>query len=232
MAATGPSLLLVEDDPQIRRFLRASLRAHGYALLEAREAREGLAMAAGNPIELVLLDLGLPDMDGLEVVRRLREWSTVPVIVISARGQEADKVAALDLGADDYVTKPFSVPELLARVRVALRHAARDAGAVAESSFRVRELEIDAEAHTVRLAGAEIHLTPTEFKILVLLARHPGRVLTHRQLIAAVWGQAHVENTHYLRVHMHALRHKLEAEPARPQYLLTEPGVGYRLRAE
>ena len=232
MTAPLPTILLIEDDPQIRRFLRASLGAHGYSLVEAATAREGLALAAARTVEAVLLDLGLPDLDGLEVTRRLREWSQVPLIVISARGQEADKVAALDAGADDYLTKPFSLPELLARLRAARRRAAQAAPGQEEPVYVVGELRVDVARHQVAAGGREVHLTPTEFKLLALLARNAGRVLTHRQILKEVWGQAYQDNTHHLRVHMHGLRHKLEPEPARPRYLLTEPGVGYRLQAE
>ena len=232
MSATPPVVLLIEDDPQIRRFLRASLGAHGYELVEAATGRDGLAQAAARTVDVVLLDLGLPDTDGLEVTRRLREWSLVPILVISARGQESDKVAALDAGADDYLTKPFSLPELLARLRAARRRAAQAAPGQEEPVYVVGELRVDVARHQVVAGGREIHLTPTEFKLLALLARNAGRVLTHRQLLKEVWGQAYLDNTHHLRVQMHGLRHKLEPEPARPRYLLTEPGVGYRLQAE
>ncbi len=232
MTATPPVVLLIEDDPQIRRFLRASLGAHGYELVEAGTAREGLAQAAARTVDVVLLDLGLPDADGLDVTRRLREWSLVPILVISARGQESDKVAALDAGADDYLTKPFSLPELLARLRAARRRAAQAAPGQEEPVYVVGDLRVDVARHQVVAGGREIHLTPTEFKLLALLARNAGRVLTHRQLLKEVWGQAYLDNTHHLRVQMHGLRHKLEPEPARPRYLLTEPGVGYRLQAE
>jgi len=232
MSATPPVVLLIEDDPQIRRFLRASLGAHGYQLVEAATGRDGLAQAAARTVDVVLLDLGLPDTDGLEVTRRLREWSLVPILVISARGQEADKVAALDAGADDYLTKPFSLPELLARLRAARRRAAQAAPGQEEPVYVIGALRVDVARHQVVESGREIHLTPTEFKLLALLARNAGRVLTHRQLLKEVWGQAYLDNTHHLRVQMHGLRHKLEPEPARPRYLLTEPGVGYRLQAE
>lgn len=231
MTAPGPLVLLIEDDPQIRRFLRASLDASAYRLVEAGTGQEGLALAASRAPDVVLLDLGLPDIDGLVVTRRLREWTEVPIVVLSARGQDADKVAALDAGADDYLTKPFSLPELLARLRVVLRRVARER-APAAPVFVAGDLRVDLAAHTVARAGDEIHLTPTEFRILALLARHAGRVVTHRQILQEVWGKAFAQRTHYLRVQMHGLRHKLEPEPARPRYLLTEPGVGYRLRVE
>ncbi|WP_437683971.1 response regulator [Sorangium sp. So ce131] len=232
MSEPCPLVLLIEDEPQMRRFLRAMLAARGYRLVEAETGGEGIAQATTRNPDLVLLDLGLPDMDGLEVTRRLREWSAVPIIVLSARGQEQDKIDALDGGADDYLTKPFSAGELLARLRVALRHAARAArGAKAEgSSFKVQDIEVDLGRRVVQRAGEEIHLTPIEYKLLTTLIRHAGKVLTHRQLLGEVWGPAYAGQTHYLRVYMAQLRHKLERDPARPQILVTEPGVGYRLK--
>ena len=232
MSDPGPTALLVEDDPQIRRFLRATLPAHGIRLLEAPTGADGLAQAATRTPEIVLLDLGLPDLDGLEFIRKLREWSSMPIIVLSARGLERDKVAALDAGADDYLTKPFGVEELLARVRVALRHRARAAADPAASTFTTGELSVDLAGHIVRVRGKEVRLTPTEFKLLAVLVRHAGKVVTQRQLLVEVWGPGSAGNTHYLRVQMHGLRHKLEAIPARPRYLITEPGVGYRLIEE
>ncbi|MEN6526368.1 MAG: response regulator [Candidatus Polarisedimenticolia bacterium] len=230
--AERPLVLLIEDDPQIRRFLRAALGAQGYELLEAATGAEGLALAGARPPAVVLLDLGLPDGDGVDVARKLREWSDVPIVVLSARGRDADKVAALDAGADDYVTKPFSLPELAARLRVAQRHAAQAAAPRDEPAFEFGDLRVDVAKRQVFVGAAEIHLTPTEFKLLALLARHAGRVVTHRQLLREVWGRAHEEDTHYLRVQMHGLRRKLEPDSARPRHLLTEPGVGYRLRAD
>jgi two-component system KDP operon response regulator KdpE len=223
-----PLVLLVEDDPQIRRFLRATLPAHGYRFLEASSGADGLIQAGTRAPEAVLLDLSLPDLDGLEFIRRLREWSATPVIVLSARGLERDKVQALDAGADDYLTKPFGVEELLARLRVALRRRAAvgDRGSV----FRSGDLSVDLASRIVRLGGSEVHLTPTEFKLLAVLVRHAGKVVTHRQLLVEVWGPGSAAQTHYLRVQMHGLRHKVEAAPARPRHLITEPGVGYRLR--
>jgi len=230
VSGSGPSVLLVEDDPQIRRFIRATLPSHGLQLIEAATGREALSQAAVRTPDVVLLDLGLPDLDGLEVIRRLREWSAIPIIVLSARGLERDKVTALDAGADDYLTKPFGVDELLARLRVALRHrAASGSGA---TTFATGDLSVDLAGRIVRLAAREIRLTPTEFKLLAVLVRHAGKVVTHRQLLVEVWGPGSAGNTHYLRVQMHGLRHKLEAIPARPRYLITEPGVGYRLRDE
>jgi len=226
--ANQPLILLIEDEPPMRRFLRAALGDLPYRLIEADTMRSGLAMAASHAPDVILLDLGLPDGDGLQATSRIREWSAIPIIVLSARGLERDKVAALDAGADDYLTKPFSVGELLARIRVALRHAA-STGKV-EPTVTVGPLDIDLAARIVRVRGAEVHLTPTEFKLLAALARYSGRVLTHRQLVKEVWGGHSSTATQALRVHMNQLRHKIEATPARPELLITEPGVGYRLR--
>jgi two-component system, OmpR family, KDP operon response regulator KdpE len=225
----GRTVLVVEDEAEVMRFLRATLPAHGYRVIEASTGRQALTEAAMRVPGLILLDLGLPDMDGVEVARRVREWSPMPIIVLSARGQEQDKVAALDAGADDYLTKPFGVAELLARMRVAVRNAARVAGTV-ETRFVAGELEVDLSSRRVFVAGAEVHLTRTQFALLAELVRNAGRVLTHRQLLRAVWGPG-VTAAHYVRVYMGQLRHKLEADPAQPRYLLTETGVGYRLRA-
>ncbi len=232
MSDTPPTILLIEDDPQIRRFLRAALPAHGYRLVEAETGESGLTQAATRTPDVVLLDLGLPDVDGLDVTRRLREWSQVPIVVLSARGLEGDKVAALDAGADDYLTKPFGVEELLARLRVALRHAARAGSGSAGPLFATGDLTVDLAGRQVRVRGQEVHLTPTEFKLLALLVKHAGKVVTQRQLLVEVWGPGSARNAHYLRVQMYGLRHKLEETPARPRYLVTEPGVGYRLREE
>ncbi len=231
-AADGSVVLVIEDEPAILRFLRASLVAQGFRLVEATSGDEGLRQAATRQPDIVVLDLGLPDVDGLEVIRRLREWTAVPIIVLSARGQESDKIAALDAGADDYVSKPFGVGELLARMRVALRHAARGPHDAANPVFALGELQVDLARRRVSVRGAEIHLTPIEYRLLTTLVRHAGRVVTHRQLLREVWGQPYSEQTHYLRVFMGALRRKLEADPARPRYLRTEPGVGYRLADE
>ena len=232
MPAPGPVVLIIEDEPQMRRFLRATLRAHDYQVVEAATAREGMAQAAGRNPEIVLLDLGLPDRDGLEVARALRASTRTPIIVLSARGQEHDKVAALDHGADDYLTKPFGVPELLARMRVALRHAALPADAVPAPVFQAGELRVDLVRREVFRGGQEVHLTPTEYRLLAALIRYAGRVITHRQLLQEVWGASYVDQTHYLRVYMAQLRHKLESDPTRPRLLTTEPGVGYRLRED
>ncbi len=229
-AAGAPVVVLVvDDDPPIRRFLKAGLESDGYSLVEATTGHEGIAQAATRSPDLVLLDLGLPDVDGFEVVRRIREWSTVPIIVLTARGQEGDKVRALDGGADDYVTKPFSMAELHARMRVALRHRVNASGG--ESGvIDVGELQLDLARRRVSVAGAEVRLTPIEYRLLATLARHAGRVLTHEHLLREVWGPGYTSQHHYLRVYMAQLRHKIERDPARPKLLLTEPGVGYRLR--
>jgi len=224
----APLVLVVEDDAPIRRFLRAALEANGYRLREALTGKEGLALAATDVPDLVLLDLGLPDIPGLEVVRRLREWSRVPIVVVSARGQEEDKILALDAGADDYVTKPFAMGELLARLRVAFRHRARGESDD-EGMIESGELRVDLARRRVTIGDAEVRLTPIEYRLLAELARHAGRVLTHEHLLREVWGPSHVRDHHYLRVYTAQLRQKLEREPARPKLLLTEPGVGYRL---
>jgi two-component system, OmpR family, KDP operon response regulator KdpE len=224
-------ILLIEDEVQMRRFLRVSLVSNGYRLVEADTGKDGLAQAAARAPELILLDLGLPDQDGLAVAQSVREWSTVPIIVISARGSEDQKIQALDAGADDFVTKPFGVGELLARIRVALRHAAR-ASSAPTLRFAVGELEVDLARRQVLVGGAEVHLTPIEYKLLGMLIKHAGQVVTHRQLLREVWGPNASEQTQYLRVYMGQLRHKLERNPSRPVLLVTEPGVGYRLRDE
>ena len=232
MSAAPPRVLLIEDELALRKFLAASLASAGYRLDEASGGRSGLAHAMQQPPDLVILDLGLPDMDGQEVLRALREWLRAPIIILSARDQEQQKVAALDYGADDYLTKPFSTRELLARIRVALRHAARPPGAAAATSVECGDIRIDLSARKVTVRGDEVHLTPLEFKLLAALARFPGKVLTHRQLLNEVWGPHQVQETHYLRVFMAHLRRKLELDPARPRYLLTEQGIGYRLASE
>jgi two-component system KDP operon response regulator KdpE len=224
-----PLVLVIEDEPQIRRFLRASLGAQGYRIVETSKGAEGISLAASHVPDVVLLDLGLPDIDGLEVVKRIREWSPMTILVLSARDQDRDKVAALDLGADDYVTKPFSVQELAARIRVGLRHAATAKGESDAPVVSVGELEIDLARHAVTMKGRRVRLTPIEFRLLATLARHAGRVCTHRQLLADVWGSQDATQSHYLRIYMRQLRNKLEEVPTRPRYLQTEMGVGYRL---
>jgi two-component system KDP operon response regulator KdpE len=226
------TVLLIEDEPEIRRFLRTTLPAHGFRLYEATTGKDGLTEAQSRNPDLILLDLGLPDLEGSEVIRQVREWTATPIIVLSARDQEQVKVAALDLGADDYVTKPFGIDELLARMRAALRHASRSAADVGEPVFTLGDLKVDLGRRQVFVSAKEIHLTPIEYKLLTTLIRYAGKVMTHRQLLKEVWGPLHVEEGHYLRVYMRQLRNKLEKNPAHPRYLVTELGVGYRLRAE
>ena len=227
----APSILVIEDEPPLQRFLRVTLESQDYTVTAAATVEEGLRSAATSRPDLIILDLGLPDVDGVEVARRLREWTRTPIIVVSARGKEQDKVVALDSGADDYLTKPFGVGELLARVRVALRRTAAndDTG---EPVFEAGALRVDLSRREVTVAGTPVHLTRNEFRLLAVLVKNAGRVLTHRQLLHEVWGPAASEETHYLRVYMNQLRQKLEADPARPQYLRTETGVGYRLMSQ
>ncbi len=223
--ALKPTALVIDDEVQIRRLLRVCLESNGYQIVEAATGQEGIRRAAERPPDLVILDLGLPDMDGVAVLKRLREWSKVPVIVLTVRDREEDKIAALDGGADDYITKPFGTGELLARLRVAQRHAAPDQK---ESVFRSGKLEVDLASRTVRLDGKEVRLTATEYSLLRLFVQHAGKVLTHRQILREVWGPNYEEQTHYLRVYLKHLREKLERDPAHPELFLTEPGVGYR----
>ncbi len=231
-AAPGPLLLLIEDEAQLRRFLRPGLVAHGFRVLEAATGEEGLNLARQYTPEVVLLDLGLPDLDGLEVTRRLRQWSQVPIVILSARGQETDKVSALDAGADDYLTKPFGLPELLARLRVALRHVALRGPVDSTQAFVTGPLRVDLAARRVWVKEQEVHLTALEYRLLTALIEHAGRVMTHRQLLAAVWGPGNTEQNQYLRVYMAHLRRKLEPDPNRPRVLRTEIGVGYRLTTD
>jgi len=232
MTSAGHLILVVEDEPQIRHFLRTTLTAEGYRVIEAENGQRGVVEAATHKPDLVMVDLGLPDLDGIEVVKRIRAWSALPILILSARSAEAEKVAALDAGADDYVTKPFGVGELTARIRVALRHAAHGAPETAAGKLHFGNIEVDLERRLVRSDGKDIHLTPIEFRLLGCLAKHAGMVLTHRHLLREVWGPSHVDQSHYLRIYMKQLRHKLEPDPARPRFLLTETGVGYRLAAE
>jgi len=227
MGDNGPRILVVDDERAIRRFLRASLTAHGYHIFEAARAQEGLDAAVAVRPDLIILDLGLPDSDGIDVTRQLREWSRVPIVVLSVRGEDADKIAALDAGADDYLTKPFSSGELLARIRVALRHAARPAD---QPVITTGDLVVDVAHRTVTLNGQEISLTPIEYMLLKTLALSAGKVLLHRHLLREVWGPGYDQDANLLRVNISKLRHKIEADPARPRYIVTEPGVGYRLR--
>jgi two-component system KDP operon response regulator KdpE len=230
--ATTPTILVIDDEPAIRKFLRVALSANGYAVVEAETGKLGLIAAVSRAPDLIVLDLGLPDTDGVDLTQQLREWSTVPIIVVSARGKEQDKVVALDAGADDYLTKPFAVGELLARVRVALRHAARSKADVGEPTFVVGDLRVDLLHRQVTTNGVAVHLTPNEYKLLTVLVKHAGMVLTHQQLLREVWGAGASQEHHYLRVYMNQLRQKLETDPSRPKYLLTEVGVGYRLASE
>lgn len=225
-----PTILIVEDEASLRRFLVPILSTQGYPVVTAVSASEGITMARSHNPDLVLLDLGLPDLDGLSVLRELRSWSRRPVIIISARSQEREKVRALDEGADDYLTKPFGAAELLARIRVALRHAVQ--AATPQSTFTLAGLRVDLERREVSMNGEPIRLTPIEYRLLEALVRRVGRVTTHQQLLAEVWGPAGEGQNHYLRIYMAQLRKKLEADPNRPSFLLTEPGVGYRLSGE
>lgn len=229
MADNAPVILIIEDEPPLRKFLRVTLDAQGYRVVEAERGEEGLRHAAMSRPDLVVLDLGLPDIDGVEVIKRLREWSAIPIVVVTARGKEQDKVVALDAGADDYLTKPFGVGELLARVRVALRHASLAKQDTGEAVYACDGLRVDLAGREVSMNGAAIHLTPNEFRLLSILVKHSGKVLTHRQLLKEVWGPGSGEETHYLRVYMNQLRQKIEADPTRPKFLLTEMGVGYRM---
>ncbi len=219
-------VLVVDDEPGIRHFLRTSLTAHDYDVMEAAAGQIALTMVSEQRPDLVILDLGLPDMDGTEVTRRLREWTPIPIIILSVREREEDKIGALDAGADDYITKPFGVGELLARMRVALRRLAQ---AAPEPVFTCGDLVVDLQRRLVTVGGREVQLTPTEYDILRALVQHAGQVRTHRQLLAQVWGAGVEQETHMLRVNVSNLRHKIEADPTRPRYILTEPGVGYRL---
>ena len=227
--STSTVVLVVDDEPQIQRFLKPSLEAAGYKAVMTATGTDALKLIATRAPDVVVLDLGLPDMDGKDVIRGVREWSQVPIIVLSARDREGEKIAALDLGADDYVSKPFGIGELLARIRTLLRHRSREEGET--TVFESGGLAIDTLAHTVTRDGESLRLTPKEYDVLQLLVRNAGRVLTHRQILQAVWGPANVEDTQYLRVFVGRLRQKIEADPAEPQLIVTEPGVGYRFKA-
>ncbi len=230
MSEKSIAILVIEDELPIVRFLRATLENQGYSLRDAATGQEGIAEAGTCRPDLILLDLGLPDMDGLEVIRRVRAWTDVPIVIISARGQESDKVAALDAGADDYLTKPFGVPELMARIRVALRRASHVGDHGESSFFTCGDLKVDLAGHLVHLRGQEVSLTPIEFRLLAAMIKHAGKVITHRQLLREVWGPHLTDESHYLRVFVHQLRRKLEDDPTRPKFILTEAGIGYRLR--
>ncbi|WP_437221889.1 response regulator [Planctomicrobium sp. SH661] len=223
-------ILIIEDEPPIRRFLRASLSSEGYLITEATSGQEGLKKAVSQPPDVVILDLGLPDLDGQEVLERLREWCFAPIIVLSARDQESQKIQALDHGADDYLTKPFGLGELLARIRTALRHVHRNSK---ESTvMTVGDLRVDLTSRLVFRNNSEVHLTPLEYKLFVTMLRHQGKVLTHRFLLREVWGPQDSHENHYLRVFVNSLRKKLEQDSARPRYILTEQGIGYRFAPE
>jgi two-component system, OmpR family, KDP operon response regulator KdpE len=228
----SPLILVVEDDPQIRRFLRVTLTSNNYDFIEATTAQEGIKQVGLHHPDLIILDLGLPDFNGLEVARQLREWTSTPIIVLSVNDREQDKVDALDAGVDDYLTKPFGTSELLARMRVALRHAIFAAQGNDDPVFNVGDLRVDLAHRQVFVGDSEIHLTPIEYKLLLVLVKYAGKVITRRQLLHDVWGPSYTDETHYLRVYMGQLRHKLEADPTRPRYLITEQGVGYRLKIE
>jgi two-component system KDP operon response regulator KdpE len=226
--APKPTILVIEDEPALQKFLRVTLTSHNYRVVEAGTGESGIRHAANDQPDLIILDLGLPDMDGIDVTRQVREWSAIPIIVVSARGKEQDKVVALDAGADDYLTKPFGVQELLARVRVAMRHRAiarQDSG---ESVFDSGDLHVDLARRVVTVRGVPVHLTPNEYRLLTVLIQNAGRVMTHRQLLREVWGPGAAEENHYVRVYVNQLREKIEPNPARPTHILTEPGVGYR----
>jgi len=232
MKENTATILLIEDERQMRRFLRVTLQSESYGVIEAETAADGLSQAAMRNPDIIILDLGLPDMDGLEVIKKLREWSAVPVIIISAREQEGDKIKALDRGADDYLTKPFGVGELLARIRVALRHAAPKNKDQKDAVFVAEDLKIDFLKRQVNIGTREIHLTPIEYRLLTVLVRNAGRVMTHRQILKEVWGPPYIEQTPYLRVFMNQLRKKIEADSTRPRFLLNEPGIGYRFKPD
>lgn len=226
-----PTILVIEDEPPLQKFLRVTLNSHRYNVIEALNGEAGIRHAANDRPDLIILDLGLPDMDGVEVTRQIREWSGIPIIIVSARGKEQDKVVALDAGADDYLTKPFGVGELIARVRVSLRHASVANQETGTARFEAGDLSIDMAKREVNSRGQRVHLTPNEYKLLTVLVKNAGKVMTHRQLLKEVWGPGSAEESHYVRVYMNQLRQKIEADPSRPKYLLTETGVGYRFQS-
>jgi two-component system, OmpR family, KDP operon response regulator KdpE len=232
MSQDKGTILVIEDEPQMQRFLRIVLQGQGYRFIEAQTGQEGLVQAATHSPDIILLDLGLPDIDGLEVTKRLREWNDAPVIILSAREQEQDKIKALDAGADDYLTKPFGAGELLARIRVAIRHKVMRQSATGEPVFILDNLRVDMSQRQVFLNEQEVHLTPIEYKLLTVLIKNAGKVVTHSQLLKEVWGPSYAKETQYLRVYMTQLRHKLESDPARPRFLINEPGIGYRLKTD
>jgi len=230
MTTLKPKIIVIEDDPPIRRFLRTALDTHGFEVFEAATGKQGVVEANSRKADLIILDLGLPDMNGVDVVKAVRAWSDMPIIVLSARSAEAHKIEALDAGADDYLTKPFGLGELLARLRVALRHAAIPPEQTEAGVFVTGTLHVDLINRRVYNGDQEIHLTPIQYRLLAVLVKHAGKILTHRQILKEVWGPNSIESPHYLRIYMSQLRHKLEADPAQPKHLLTESGVGYWLK--
>jgi len=230
MSKTDPVIIVIEDDPPIRRFLRTGLGSNGFTVFEADNGKQGIIEAGIRKPDLVILDLGLPDMDGVEVIKAIRSWSTIPILILSARSSEQSKIDALDAGADDYLTKPFGIGELLARIRVALRHSIRPQEQTQSDIFTTANLKVDLLNRVVSIDDQEIHLTPIQYRLLSVLIKHAGKVLTHQQILKEVWGPSYQENAHYLRIYMSQLRQKLELEPTQPKFLLTESGVGYRLK--
>lgn len=230
MAKTDPVIIVIEDDPSIRRFLRTSLSTQGFNVFEAATGKQAIVEVGIRKSDLVILDLGLPDMDGIEVIKTIREWSAVPIIILSARSSEQQKIDALDVGADDYLTKPFGFGELLARIRVALRHSIRPQEQSRSDVFVTANLKVDLLNRVVSVDEREIHLTPIQYRLLTVLVKHAGKVMTHQQILKEVWGPSYQENAHYLRIYMSQLRQKLETDPTQPKFLLTESGVGYRLK--
>jgi two-component system KDP operon response regulator KdpE len=230
MAHSKPTVVVIEDDPPIRRFLRTGLSTHDFVVFEAGNGRQGIIEAGIRKPDLIILDLGLPDMEGVEVIQSIRAWSAMPIIILSARSAEQSKIEALDAGADDYLTKPFGLGELLARTRVALRHWFRVQDQNPSGVFTTGNLQVDLLNRRVLINDEEVHLTPIQFRLLSVLVQNAGKVLTHRQILKDVWGPSHTESSHYLRIYMSQLRQKLEADPTQPKYLLTESGVGYRLK--
>ena len=230
MSKTAPIIIVIEDDPPIRHFLRTGLTTQGFTVFESDTGKQGIIEVEVRKPDLLILDLGLPDMDGVEVIKTIRTWSAIPIIILSARSSEQHKIDALDAGADDYLTKPFGFGELLARIRVALRHAIQPQEHIQAGVFVTANLKVDLHKRVVSIDEQEIHLTPIQYRLLAVLVQHAGRVLTHQQILKAVWGPSYQENAHYLRIYMSQLRQKLEAEPTQPKFLLTESGVGYRLK--
>ena len=230
MNQASPVIVVIEDDPAIRLFLRTGLSAHGFKVFEADRGKQGIIEAGVRKPDLIILDLGLPDMDGVDVIKTIREWSTMPIIILSARSNEQNKIDALDAGADDYLTKPFGLGELLARIRVALRHSVSSLAQYQNGIFKTGALKVDLLKRQVFVADSEVHLTPIQYRLLSVLIKNAGKVLTHQSLLKEVWGPSYKDNSHYLRIYMSQLRQKLEKDPAQPQYLLTESGIGYRLK--